>query len=83
MGVESCTNALIDYAQKLSQPISVKQESETYKVSIEKVVLKRGYVRLNISGYGPTIEEACKDYLLKAQRGLLTNWLTDQEVEIL
>lgn len=80
----SYTRMLIGIAKKFEQPLSVEynHERNIYKVSIEKVHLKDGYVRKNICGFGSTIEDACYHYLTIAKSKYIIHFLTDHSEKI-
>jgi hypothetical protein len=78
------TNDLIKYARQLEQPISVEysEQRNLYKVWIDKVGFKNGYVRHPIHGFGCTIEDACNDFIRQARGGELTHYITEQTIFI-
>jgi hypothetical protein len=80
----SYTTKLIKYAAEFQVPLSVEYSELrfVYKVSIDKVVFKNGYVRHPIHGFGYTIEDACFDYIKQATGGELIHYLTDHTIEI-
>jgi hypothetical protein len=80
----SYTLKLIKYAREFQVPLSVEYSelSRKYKVSIDKVGFKNGYVRHPIHGFGYTIEDACYDYIRQASGGVLIHYLTDHIIEV-
>lgn len=80
----SYTHELIKHARQFDQPLSVEYSDLRfiYKVWIDKVGYKNGYVRHPIYGFGYTIEDACNDFIRQARGGELTHYITEKTISI-
>ena len=78
------TTELIGLAEKFKKPLSLyySKTSFRYTVKIENVVYKSEHIRQNIEGNGYTIEDSCYDFVMKARRGELENYLTNEIVPV-
>lgn len=81
----SYTTQLIKLAKKLDQPLSVEfdENRHLFKVSINMVGYKNGYLRQSIWGMGTLIEDACYDFIRKSRGGQIVHYITEQTADVL